>query len=363
MSENTWYDEIPQLTITTKNHADNFNQINNRLFNNTKVNKEGIEKLVSALAQTGLNIEEIGTVIDELKEEMLLTGDNIKDLQTNKADSDDLANYLRTDNGNVSVASVAFGGEGNGYIYTENGNQDLCIRGGNSTEGYTYLSLKPSGAYINGGKVYSPSNKPTASDVGALPQLDMSQQYAGMVHNNGSTGNWIRTTESGFIPYANGQGSLGTSTWAFGNVYANNVYANTSLTIGSASTADVALKVKNSTLNRNIILTKGIDANGCGVFLSGGGLTAVGGGEACETYVTSMPDGGNMGSENLVLLADQGIIFRSGVQSGFTDTKKVVLSNTGALTIGSSTGNVRKTTTSTASPSGGSNGDVWIKYS
>lgn len=301
--------------------------------------------------------------IDVLDDKVASIESDVQDIQSSKADSADLMNYLRSDNGHVNVASVSVGGVDNGYVYSENNGSDLCLRGGTATDGYSYLTIKPSGVFVNGGKVYSPSNKPTASDVGALPQLDMSQQYAGMVHNNGSTGNWIRTTESGFIPYANGQGSLGTSTWAFGNVYANNVYANTSLTIGSASTADVALKVKNSTLNRNIILTKGIDANGCGVFLSGGGLTAVGGGEACETYVTSMPDGGNMGSENLVLLADQGIIFRSGVQSGFTDTKKVVLSNTGALTIGSSTGNVRKTTTSTASPSGGSNGDVWIKYS
>ena len=34
-----------------------------------------------------------------------------------------------------------------------------------------------------------------------------------------------------------------------------------------------------------------------------------------------------------------------------------------ALTIGNSNGNVKRTTISTASPSGGANGDVWIKYS
>ena len=40
----------------------------------------------------------------------------------------------------------------------------------------------------------------------------------------GSTIGWLRTTQAGLIPYANGLSSLGSSSWKFNNVYANNHY-------------------------------------------------------------------------------------------------------------------------------------------
>lgn len=196
------------------------------------------------------------------------------------------------------------------------------------------------------------------------------------------------------------------------------------------------------------------DANGVGVSLSAGGLTLIGGGESANTYVNNFPDGGSATTENAVVCADSTIIFRSGVQGGFDNNKKITIDNTGKLnlsprgmsipttggqwidaktqtnlldftgvttgayhpfirsvmqsgnvgtlgaiaekigffgyhseqttnatnagaylnidsgiwqchggmTAGNSNGNLKRTTISTANPSGGANGDIWIKY-
>lgn len=76
----------------------------------------------------------------------------------------------------------------------------------------------------------------TYSDVGAAASshnhdgVYMKQAnangYYGMTAN-GDASNWVRTTNSGIIPYASGgASSLGTSSWPFTNIYANNIYDN-----------------------------------------------------------------------------------------------------------------------------------------
>lgn len=50
--------------------------------------------------------------------------------------------------------------------------------------------------------------------------------YYGMTAN-GDASAWVRTTNSGIIPYqSGGASSLGTSSWPFTNIYANNIYDN-----------------------------------------------------------------------------------------------------------------------------------------
>ena len=105
------------------------------------------------------------------------------------------------------------------------------------------------------------------------------------------------------------------------------------------------------------------DANGAGVAIGCGGLTIVGAGEAGTGYLTGQPDGFNGGTEQLVLASDNTIIFRTGAQSGISASKKSTLDSNGGFTIAASTGNLKRTTISTSSPSGGANGDIWILYS
>ena len=52
--------------------------------------------------------------------------------------------------------------------------------------------------------------------------------YAGIMFPGGSDSGWVRTSTSGLLPYASGGGSssLGSSTWPFTNLYAQNIYHN-----------------------------------------------------------------------------------------------------------------------------------------
>ena len=73
--------------------------------------------------------------------------------------------------------------------------------------------------------------------------------YYGIQHPDGSTSRWTRTTSSGIIPYTSGGASnLGTSSWPFSTVYANNFYGYLNGTIsGNASTVTVNSSDANST--------------------------------------------------------------------------------------------------------------------
>lgn len=76
--------------------------------------------------------------------------------------------------------------------------------------------------------------------------------YYGLAEPGGGTSNWIRTTTSGIIPYqSGGHGSLGTSSWPFSTVYANNFYGYLNGNIsGSAASAGYTTRLyANSTTN------------------------------------------------------------------------------------------------------------------
>ena len=118
--------------------------------------------------------------------------------------------------------------------------------------------------YVNNGTDYSPGwrriynnkYKPTAADVGALTQSTADGRYMRQANANGyygmtangDTSNWVRTTNSGIIPYqSGGASSLGTSSWPFNNIYANNIYDNGTLLedkfLGKTATAAAATKL------------------------------------------------------------------------------------------------------------------------
>ena len=105
-----------------------------------------------------------------------------------------------------------------------------AISTGTTTSGFTnghYL-------YNNNGKVAAKAITP--GDIGAaatshnhdsnyVRQVNANGYYG--ITSNGSTSEWVRTTVNGLIPYqSGGSSSLGTSSWPFDNVYANNIYDN-----------------------------------------------------------------------------------------------------------------------------------------
>lgn len=66
--------------------------------------------------------------------------------------------------------------------------------------------------------------------------------FYGIQHPGGGTSDWTRTTSNGIIPYKSGGASnLGTSSWPFSTVYANNFYGylNGNISGSSASVRDV----------------------------------------------------------------------------------------------------------------------------
>lgn len=92
---------------------------------------------------------------------------------------------------------------------------------------------------VAGASVYTTANKPTTTDIGASPSNHnhdgtyMKQSSANGfwgITANGGTSDWVRTTSNGIIPYqSGGASSLGTSSWPFTNVYADNIYDNGTL--------------------------------------------------------------------------------------------------------------------------------------
>lgn len=73
--------------------------------------------------------------------------------------------------------------------------------------------------------------------------------YYGIQHPDGGTSSWTRTTANGIIPYTSGGASnLGTSSWPFSTVYANNFYGYLNGNIsGNAATVTVNSSDANST--------------------------------------------------------------------------------------------------------------------
>ena len=79
--------------------------------------------------------------------------------------------------------------------------------------------------------------------------VDNGSGYYGIQHPDGGTSSWTRTTSNGIIPYTSGgSSSLGTSSWPFSTVYANNFYGYLNGNIsGNAATVTVYSSDSNST--------------------------------------------------------------------------------------------------------------------
>ena len=136
------------------------------------------------------------------------------------------------------------------------------------------------------------------------------------------------------------------------------------LVLGSTNdiTKNEIVSVTSDGASKTIMTTYPHDKNGQAIRIGAGGLTVIGGGESPDKYMNELPDVSTLGDEKLILTADHEIVVRAGAQNTFTDNCKSVFHNTGGLTLGSSNGNVKRTTISSAYPSGGANGDVWFRY-
>lgn len=127
---------------------------------------------------------------------------------------------------------------GVGMYGVDNAVQKIYLGFGSEPWGSTGLELTSSNLTFKGNKIYHAGDKPTAADVGALTQSAADGRYVRQANANGYWGmtangdasNWVRTTVNGIIPYqSGGSGSLGTSSWPFTNIYANNIYDNGTL--------------------------------------------------------------------------------------------------------------------------------------
>lgn len=432
MSENTWYDEIPQLTIVTKNHADNFNQINHQVHSNTKSNKGRIERLQTDLTRLEGSMDSIAFNVDYLNEEVEQLDEDITRLNESlkgKANSEDIPTTLPANGGNADTLGELSSGN---FVQMPPVRVSLEVLQ-NANYPYSYRS-----AISDGTQIGLPAN--------SWYHID----YFRHLDNNGFGFQMAYPLNNGGAICA--RWSSGT-TWQTWTQIHDTTYNKALPMNGGRMMGDIGYT--GSGYSGRAISFHAGDANGVGISVSAGGLALVGGGESANAYVTSFPDGGNGTTENAAITADSAIIFRSGVQSGFSDAKKIVMDNTGKLnlsstgmmfpttggswisgktttnviemtgdtsgsyhpmikytmnsgnvanlgaiqnkfgfwgylstqtanstnagaylnidtgiwqsnggmTAGNSNGNLKRTTISTASPSGGVNGDVWIKYS
>ncbi len=121
---------------------------------------------------------------------------------------------------NLPIVDISENGLGVGGVVA-NSTYSLNVEGSsNSTE-----------VYENGIRVYSPNSKPTPKDIGAIAATSSSTGYYGMEGPGGSAG-WLRTPSTGIIPYENGLGRLGTSSWRFEDVCTSKING---LTVGVSS--------------------------------------------------------------------------------------------------------------------------------
>ena len=96
------------------------------------------------------------------------------------------------------------------------------------------------------------------------------------------------------------------------------------------------------------------DANGSAVSIGDGGMTIIGSGESAKTLE---PAAGSGASERMVVAGDTTIEFWVNCQNGADNAKQVIMSTAGLLS-----GHQKAITYGTATPSGGSNGDIYIQY-
>lgn len=74
--------------------------------------------------------------------------------------------------------------------------------------------------YEQNSRIYSPNNKPTCADVGAVKGNVDSSGYVGLAAPDGNTATYIKTPQSGILPYqSGGSGAVGSDQWRFNTGY------------------------------------------------------------------------------------------------------------------------------------------------
>lgn len=111
--------------------------------------------------------------------------------------------------------------------------------------------------------------------VNPVLSAEFNNSFWGMRTPDGGN-DWIRTPNSGLIPYVqgnagSGHSSLGTSTWYFSTAYIDKVYGSLKGRADTATTADTALSANKLTTARNIAL--GTDLRGSANFDGSGNIT------------------------------------------------------------------------------------------
>ena len=101
------------------------------------------------------------------------------------------------------------------------GFDDLGAGAGGLAERTTVLEAKFTGDKAKNADLFD------GMDASGFLLSNFTNGFYGMTDPSGSTGNWIRTTSSGLIPFGSssaGVSNLGTSTWPFNEIHAVNIY-------------------------------------------------------------------------------------------------------------------------------------------
>lgn len=159
-------------------------------------------------------------------------------------------------------------------------------------------------------------------------QAKMTNGYYGMCFGNYQDNGWIRTTQSGLLPYQQGAAGsghcqLGTNTWSFLKSYIDTM---------------VTHKIM---FNDNIAIIQAFDDgdgadNGCELVVTGMGNTFIGAGESPQTLRTALQSGTSSGesygktAENFYMASDGSVYIYSNCNA-IDNRKGLVFDTNGAL--------------------------------
>ena len=121
---------------------------------------------------------------------------------------------------------------------TDSAKISFGVSSGGTTRGIYDNTLSKWLFHTDGTNVYANSNR--------IMHGYYLNSYWGLMNPEGSTSGWMRTTNSGLLPYASGgsSSSLGMSSWPFNNIYGKTIYAN-----GRSLTANTVLWSGGSHMN------------------------------------------------------------------------------------------------------------------
>jgi len=241
--------------------------------------------------------------------------------------------------GNIHLAGCTVEVIGNENNYTIRIHTPTTTAHGTTNAEFIYVN-NGSGYSPGWRRIYSTGSKPTPSEIGALP----------------ATGGLMT-----------GPLNLANNTW---NFIGDDVY------MGDCNVAG-CLGIKGANGHTGIYFAPYSGDRGQKIYSEGNGnLVTDGNFRASGELITHHPNGLRMiqGNQSFFIRNDSSNTYFMFSNPGdpfgiWNGLRPLVISNsTGnlssghALTIGNSNGNVKRTTISTASPSGGANNDIWIKY-